>query len=268
MKIDTSKILTRLASGIIYIGLMLGSYFCGMEYFFIFSCLLAVIAVCEFTQITQTIKKTNIPLLILDILATICIIAFLGYGWSILPWIGVLLIRIPAQLYYTHENPVKALSLSIFKQVYIGIGLGSMCALAEFPNWILAILFFIWINDTGAYIVGTAIGRHRLFERISPKKSWEGFFGGFILTLIAAALFSTYLHHWFGIPQDYIIWLCLGGIVVIFATWGDLVESQLKRTLNIKDSGNLIPGHGGILDRIDSILLAMPAANIIMNLLI
>jgi len=122
-------------------------------------------------------------------------------------------------------------------------------------NYHILLGFFIllWANDTGAYLVGVSIGRTRLFERVSPKKSWEGFIGGIILALLVA----YYLSHQFSELQlDQ--WLTISILISISATFGDLVESMFKRSLSVKDSGNILPGHGGILDRFDSVLMAAP----------
>ena len=118
----------------------------------------------------------------------------------------------------------------------------------------LSVFIFIWANDTGAYCVGSIIGKHRLFERISPKKSWEGSIGGGILVIAISLIFA----HYFTFISP-IKWVGLALTVVIFGTWGDLVESLFKRQLGIKDSGHILPGHGGMLDRFDSAILAIPA---------
>ena len=118
----------------------------------------------------------------------------------------------------------------------------------------LCMFILIWLSDTGAFCVGSLCGKHKLFERISPKKSWEGFFGGLLFCIAAGAAF----HYLFDILD---LWtsMLFGAIVCVFGTWGDLVESLIKRSLGVKDSGNILPGHGGILDRIDSLLLVVPA---------
>ena len=118
------------------------------------------------------------------------------------------------------------------------------------------------MNDTGAYVVGVTFGKHRLFERISPKKSWEGFFGGAFFALISGYVFSLIIK-----DISLINWLIFSEIIVIFGTFGDLIESLLKRTLDVKDSGNVIPGHGGLLDRFDSMLLAAPAIYLFLTVL-
>ncbi len=123
---------------------------------------------------------------------------------------------------------------------------------------LLAMFILIWLSDTGAFCVGSLMGRHKLFKRISPKKSWEGFFGGLLFCLAASAFFYFYGNGVFGYLN---LWqlLGMGAVVCVFGTWGDLVESLIKRSLGVKDSGSLLPGHGGILDRIDSLLLVTPA---------
>ena len=112
-------------------------------------------------------------------------------------------------------------------------------------------------------MVGSLFGKHRLFERISPKKSWEGFFGGLVFALLTSLVFA-----WLIPSTNACIWLGLAATVVVFGTWGDLIESQMKRTLGVKDSGNILPGHGGLLDRFDSVLMAIPAAYIYIELFI
>jgi phosphatidate cytidylyltransferase len=110
------------------------------------------------------------------------------------------------------------------------------------------------VNDTFAYLTGVTFGKHRLFERISPKKSWEGFVGGGLAALLSGYVFSLI------IPEISLIqWLIFSEITVVFGTFGDLIESLIKRTVHVKDSGNIIPGHGGLLDRFDSMLLAAPS---------
>ena len=120
---------------------------------------------------------------------------------------------------------------------------------------LLLAFVMIWMNDTGAFLVGCTIGKHRLFERISPKKSWEGFWGGLVFSVLSGVAYYYFVDQAQGLP----FYVILGVIASIFATFGDLVESMFKRSIGVKDSGNLIPGHGGILDRIDSLLFVLPA---------
>lgn len=249
-----------------YIGLILGCYFAGSPYFMLLTSVMTIIAVLEFSKITEGWSKHTMPLLILDIVGALALMLVIGYGVNVAIWIALILCRLIAQLYYKNIEPVKAMSLAIFKQVYLGLGLGAMLKLSCVPNQLLAVLFFIWISDTGAYLVGSLIGKNPLFKRISPKKSWEGFFGGLIFSLVAAFIFCTYLSSFFGLANDLVFWTIFTVVTVAMSTWGDLIESLIKRSLNIKDSGTLIPGHGGLLDRIDSLLIAMPAAWVIISL--
>ena len=139
----------------------------------------------------------------------------------------------------------SALSLYFYNPGIIGEQAG--------PVLLLSVIVMIWVNDTFAYLVGSLVGKHRLFERISPKKSWEGSVGGFIFTLGIAALYAHYTGL-LGLNQS----LAMATIVVIFGSLGDLTESMLKRQAGVKDSGNLIPGHGGILDRFDATFFVIP----------
>jgi len=122
-----------------------------------------------------------------------------------------------------------------------------------FPQKVLGMIFFIWINDTGAYLVGSFLGKHKLYERISPGKTWEGTAGGVILC-IASSFLMVELFPQLALRH----WIAISVLVAVFGTLGDLVESMLKRVAGVKDSGNIMPGHGGVLDRFDSLLFATP----------
>lgn len=220
---------------------------------------------------THEFSISRIPLLLLDLAGCICL-CFGIWLYPIAIWIALMICRQILQLYTGSPTPLRDLSLSMWSQIYIGLPMGLMIAMAYLfsPHLPLLIFFLLWTNDTGAFLVGSLCGRHKLFKAISPKKTWEGFIGGLIFSVLASAIFRMIGFNWFG-PSSFgsnvLIWLGLGVIVSVFGTWGDLVESQIKRNLGVKDSGKLIPGHGGILDRIDSSLLAIPAAAIYFFLL-
>ena len=114
-------------------------------------------------------------------------------------------------------------------------------------------LLILWASDTGAYFAGTRFGKTKLFERVSPKKSWEGFLGGAFFAIVVAFVLS----HYFVVLEDW-KWLVIAGIIIIAGTYGDLVESLFKRSIEIKDSGSILPGHGGFMDRFDGLLLSAP----------
>lgn len=188
-----------------------------------------------------------------------------------LPYLLFLMYTLIVQLYAKAPDPLRNWSMAILGQVYcagsfsllnwIAAGGYRPGASGYQPLFILALFVFIWLDDTGAYVVGSTLGKHRLFERISPKKSWEGFYGGLFFALASSQVFA-----WLVPDIAWYVWLGLAAVVVLFGTWGDLVESLLKRTLGVKDSGHLLPGHGGMLDRFDSVMMAIPAVYIYLEL--
>ena len=192
---------------------------------------------------------------------------FLHYMFCLLLLLLLLLLYLMiSELYLKKANPMLNWAYSMLSQLYIGLPFALLNVLAfhndpEYssvsynPILPLSIFIFLWLSDTGAYCVGSLIGKHRLFERISPKKSWEGSIGGGVVAIGA----SFILAHYFTIMSMW-EWAGLALVVVIFGTWGDLTESLLKRQLHVKDSGTILPGHGGMLDRFDSALMAIPAA--------
>jgi phosphatidate cytidylyltransferase len=173
------------------------------------------------------------------------------------------------ELYRKKDKPFDSLAHTFFSILYTAIPFSmfpysafnrtGLQPVFSFNNWefspgiLIGFFLLLWANDTGAYLVGSAIGKHRLMERISPKKSWEGFFGGMLLTLIVARLLSGFL----GVV-DLKGWMIIAVIITVAGTFGDLIESMLKRSLGFKDSGNIMPGHGGFLDRFDSVVIAFP----------
>jgi phosphatidate cytidylyltransferase len=184
-----------------------------------------------------------------------------------IPYLVTIIYLIISELYLKQEDPVQDWAYTVLSQMYIALpfSLINVLAFTATPhgqvvyNWLLplSVFVFLWMNDTGAYCIGSLIGRHKLFPRISPAKSWEGSIGGAVFVLATAWAISYFVDNTIlSLPE----WLGLGIVVVLFGTWGDLVESLLKRTLDIKDSGNILPGHGGMLDRFDSSLMAIPAA--------
>ena len=184
-----------------------------------------------------------------------------------IPYLVTIIYLLVAELYLKQADPIQDWAYTMFSQLYIALPFSLLNVLAftatnnglvTFNTLLpLSVFVFLWVNDSGAYCVGSLLGRHKLFPRISPGKSWEGSVGGAVFVLAAAYAISHYLDgSMLTTPQ----WLGLGLVVVVFGTWGDLVESLFKRTLGIKDSGNILPGHGGMLDRFDSSLLAIPAA--------
>lgn len=234
--------------------------------------LLTALTVNEFIAILSAGWKATVsrPLLI----AGSCYLFFafwlnsLTEGSSLIvfvPYLLFLLYCYIKELYYHNPDPIANLGVTMLSQLYIVLPLSliNILAFKEFecfsssaPHYAipLAMYIFIWVNDTGAYLSGSLLGKHKLFPRISPKKSWEGSIGGALLT-ITSALVIAWLYPFLNIWE----WVGMALTVVVFGTFGDLTESMFKRQLGIKDSSHMLPGHGGILDRLDSMLFAIPA---------
>lgn len=188
-----------------------------------------------------------------------------------IPYLITIVYLLVAELYAKQEDPIHDWAYTMMSQMYVALpfSLLNMLAFRAAPEGImyiytlpLSVFVFLWINDSGAYCCGSLFGKHKLFPRVSPGKSWEGSIGGGVF-VIAAAVLVWYLTDTYDMNptgMTALEWIGLGLTVVVFGTWGDLVESLFKRTLDIKDSGNILPGHGGMLDRFDSSLLAIPAA--------
>ncbi|HEY3370567.1 MAG TPA: phosphatidate cytidylyltransferase [Prolixibacteraceae bacterium] len=191
------------------------------------------------------------------------------YSLALFP---LFLVIMAAELYRKKPRPVENIAVTIFSIVYMAVPL----ALINFlvfpdiipghvysPKLLIALFILIWTHDSGAYLFGVSMGKHRLFERISPKKSWEGAIGGTLTAILASVLISNY------IPEIQLIhWIVISILAVISSTFGDLTESMFKRYFQIKDSGHILPGHGGILDRFDSILFAVPVVVLYLKIII
>ena len=196
---------------------------------------------------------------------------------SFLVLIPMMLLIMVVELYRKQEKPFDSLAHTFFSVLYTALPF-SMFAFSAFsrtgldsilphkniqfsPGIIIGFFLLIWANDTGAYLTGASFGKHKLFERISPKKTWEGFIGG----VIAAALVACLLSGWLGVV-DSIHWITISVIISIAGTYGDLVESMLKRSIGVKDSGSIMPGHGGFLDRFDSAIISFPLVYLFISL--
>jgi phosphatidate cytidylyltransferase len=198
---------------------------------------------------------------------------------SFLVLIPMMLLIMVIELYRKQDKPFDSLAHTLFSVLYSAIPF-SMFPFAAFsrtglnsilphnniifsPGIIIGFFILIWANDTGAYLTGMLFGRHKLMERISPKKTWEGFIGGLIIASVAA----WFLSDWLGVV-DKIHWVIISLIISVAGTYGDLVESMLKRSTGVKDSGTIMPGHGGFLDRFDSAILSFPLVYLFISLVV
>ena len=231
----------------------------------------------EFTGLVNNYQNITVNRMICTVAGVYFFIAMAGYNSGLtpatvfIPYLVSIIYLLVAELYLKQPDPVGDWAYTMFSQLYIALPFSLLNVLAFRSSGYdivytylapLSVFVFLWINDTGAYICGSLLGRHKLFPRISPGKSWEGSIGGGLL-VIAVAVLVWYLTELYGVNDlrlSALEWAGLGLVIVDFGTWGDLVESLFKLTLGIKDSGNILPGHGGMLDRFDSSLMAIPAA--------
>lgn len=265
------NVYTRTLSGSIYVALIvlaiLLTAYTQALFLLLFSFIIAV-GIWELYHLTADDEVKSTFIAIVDIVGGVALFFsfYLMYLdedsitlWMI-PTLVYIIVRISVQLFFPHLNAIKSFERSIFGIFYVAMPialLNSICAIVN-ARMLLAIFIFIWLYDSGAFAIGCTFGKHRLFERISPKKSWEGFFGGLFLCFALSFAFFYFFNDFFSGP-NLITWIGLGIIIPVFSNFGDLFESLIKRTIGVKDSGNLIPGHGGMLDRIDSLLLVSPA---------
>lgn len=268
-----NNFIQRAITGVIFVGVLIGCILWGPISFSLLFALISALTIHEFGTIVG--KQQDV-----EINKPICMLAgiFLFFGFAylgvmpgqtevLIPYLFLIIYLLVSELYLKKKNPLNNWAYAMMSQIYIALSFAMLNVLAYHstgtspynvqynPILPLSIFIFTWINDTGAYCTGMLFGKHRLFERISPKKSWEGSIGGGIFSVIAAVVMA----HCFPF-MSLGIWIGLALTVVVFGTLGDLTESLLKRTLGIKDSGNILPGHGGMLDRFDSTLMAVPAA--------
>lgn len=262
----------RTISGVVYVCLILASVLLQQPWFSALTAAIAILSSLEFNRIVRE-KSSYITFVnIADAFILFGLSLFLVFHYiSILIYITIIA-RFIYSIYDKYNKSIQSLAYSLFSYIYIGVPLLILNRL-ETNNYLIVLALFVslWINDTGAYIIGSMFGKHKLLERISPKKTWEGFAGGLFFNLIAAYVIGewcipSYIQFSLVVSNTCFlaVFVC---IVSIFGTLGDLIESLFKRSMNIKDAGNIIPGHGGILDRIDSLLLATPVIFIFLQLL-
>ena len=280
------NLITRTITGIIFVAAIVACFLRPDAMVLLFS-IITGLTVWEFTGLVNLRRSVNVNRFISTVagvyfffaMTYYCSDMYAGVAKSVvfIPYLVTIVYLLIAELYLKQEDPIQDWAYTMLAQMYIALPFSLINVLAfnattdglvAFNTLLpLSIFIFLWVNDTGAYCCGSLLGRHKLFPRISPAKSWEGSIGGAVFVLGVAWLIGTYDNTLvldaentriplLSIPE----WLGLGLVVVIFGTWGDLVESLFKRTLGIKDSGNILPGHGGMLDRFDSSLLAIPAA--------
>lgn len=268
-----NNFIQRAVTGVLFVIVLVGCIIYSPLSFGILFTIISALSVHEFAQLVSKSGEVSINKTITVLGGAYLFLALMSFCTQqsvgarvFLPYLGLLLYMMITELYLKKKNPTGNWAYSMLSQLYVALPFALLNVLAfqnspetgsvtYNPILPLSIFVFIWLSDTGAYCVGSLIGKHRLFERISPKKSWEGSIGGGIFSIASSLGFA----HFFPFMPGW-QWVGLAIVVVIFGTWGDLTESLMKRQLGIKDSGNILPGHGGMLDRFDSALMAIPAA--------
>ena len=272
-----NNFIVRTITGILFVAVVVCSFLRPQAMVLLFA-LITGLTIWEFTGLVNEREKVTVNRLISTVAGVYFFFAVAGFSSDLtpsavfIPYLVSIIYLMVAELYLKNEDPIHDWAYTMMAQLYIALPFSLLNTLAFHltPQGLvtydavlpLSVFVFLWMNDTGAYLCGSLLGKNKLFPRISPGKSWEGSIGGGIL-VIAIAVLVWYLTEQYQLNQlglSAIEWAGLGLTVVIFGTWGDLVESLFKRTLGIKDSGNILPGHGGMLDRFDSSLLAIPAA--------
>lgn len=273
------NLITRSITGVIFVASIVVCFMRPEAMILLFA-LVTGLTVWEYTGIVNGIENVCVNRFLATVAAVYFFLGMAGFCAGIvpsavfIPYLLTVVYMFISELYTKAPNPINNWAYTMLSQMYIALPFAMVNVLAfrgvgngVVYNYLapLSIFVFLWTNDTGAYLSGSLFGKHKLFPRVSPGKSWEGSIGGGLLVLLVSALVGMYqnsdMHETatellLTVPQ----WMGLGLVVVFFGTWGDLVESLFKRTIGIKDSGNILPGHGGMLDRFDSSLMAFPAA--------
>ena len=270
-------ILTRAFSGAVFVAIMIGSIFWSPIALAVILFVLTGLGLYEFYKLfikAGVIKKTYSGLVLgLVVYSLITAVAFSWLNpFVILGIFPLIFLFFVFELYKKNDQPFNQIAYQLLGTIYIAIPFSlyhfvhqyPIGGEADFEPWLLSGIFFlIWTNDTFAFLFGISFGKHPLFKRISPKKSWEGTIGGGLSTFGMAWLLGVYTN-----TMDLNNWIIIAAIVVPSAIFGDLVESMLKRSINVKDSGNIMPGHGGVLDRFDAANFALPFVVFFLYLLI
>ena len=267
----------RAFTGVLFVTIMVTCFFQPIAMVFLFA-LITCLSLWEYSGLVNNIEDVTINRFISTVAGVYLFLAisainsgFVQTNAVFMPYLLTIIYLFVSELYTKNKNAIHDLSYTMLGQMYVALPLSMINVLAfrtatdgniHFYYLLpLSVFIFLWTSDTGAYCVGSLFGKHKLFPRISPAKSWEGSIGGGVLVLVAAFLVSLLdQNHGKLSGLNTLQWLGLGLVVTVFGTWGDLVESLIKRTLGIKDSGTILPGHGGMLDRFDSSLLAIPAS--------
>lgn len=256
-----NNIVVRGLSGAVFVILVVGSLWLNVYTSFVCLALFTLLGLNEFYQLFKNANQVQISV---PFSTAISFFTFFLLAASFMDWIPlhfvvlaipVMFLSMLVELWRKKENPIQNLGIHFLGWLYVVVPFLIMLIiqLKTIENHtVIFMLILIWSNDTFAYLSGRMLGKTKLFERISPNKTWEGTIGGIVMTMVIGGIIA------FTTNQDYLFWTVSAMIVAPAAIFGDLLESLFKRSLNIKDTGNIMPGHGGILDRFDAALFTAP----------
>ncbi|MBQ9666700.1 MAG: phosphatidate cytidylyltransferase [Bacteroidaceae bacterium] len=271
------NLIIRTITGILFVVVLVGGIVWNPYSLLLLFTVITALTVWEFTTIINHNMHLHVNRFITTVAAAYLFVAVWAFNTNIMgsevfiPYLISIIYLLVSEIYFDRSDTIQNWAMALMAQLYIALPFASFNTLCFISTptgvsyyfwYALSVFIFLWANDSGAYLIGSWLGKHRLFPRISPKKSWEGSIGGGIVAIIASQVLATFIPFAENLTPTLsrLLWAGLAVLTVIFGTWGDLVESLLKRKLGIKDSGNILPGHGGMLDRFDSSLLAIPAA--------
>lgn len=271
----------RTITSILFVVVLVGCILWDATTFIGLFALITGMTIWEFTSIVNKNADLQVNRFITTVAGVYLFLAVMAFNLNIcgseifIPYLVSIIYLMISELYFDRKNSIYNWAFTMMAQLYIALPFSllntlSFIAVSEngygpqpvyTPILVLAMFIFLWCSDAGAYCVGSLIGKRKLFPRISPAKSWEGSIGGGVLAIAVSQLIAHFAPQLFAACpiMSPLAWAGFAIVVVIFGTWGDLVESLLKRKLGIKDSGNILPGHGGMLDRFDSTIMAAPA---------
>lgn len=270
-----SNLVVRALTGIVFVAVLVGCMLNPLSFVLLFA-LITGLTAWEFATNVNKYAGASVNRLINSVASVYLFVAMAGFcadltpSMVFIPYLISTMYLMISELYLRNPDALKNWAYAFASQIYVALGFSLLNVLAfQFDAQLgrtgfnfalpLSVFIFLWVSDSGAYLCGSMLHKYfpaKLFERISPNKSWVGSIGGGLLCLAAAAV----MHNFFPEILTLWQWLGLGLTVCVFGTWGDLVESMFKRQIGVKDSGYILPGHGGMLDRFDSSLLAIPAS--------
>ena len=270
-----SNLVVRTITGTLFVVLLVGCILGGSLPFALLFAVITALTTWEFASNVNRHDDCSVNAFICSVASVYMFFAFAGYCSELvgaevfIPYLLTVIYLLVSELYRQQPHPLKNWGYAFASQIYVALPMALLTVLAFrfdpftgstryeyiFP---LSVFIFLWVSDSGAYVTGSCLHKYfpaKLFPRISPAKSWVGSIGGGVFCIFA----SVVLWHFFPDKMNLQQWIGMAVVVCVFGTWGDLVESLFKRQLGVKDSGKILPGHGGMLDRFDSSLIAIPA---------